>query len=143
MTIYRGSCHCGAIEVDYETAIPAAEATMRACQCSFCRKHQSRSVSDPAGRATIRVRDAALLNRYRFGMGVTDFLVCRGCGVYVGAYFEAEGGAWATLMVNAFDGHADWTGPLARRVHDAEDASGRVRRRQDTWTPATLVVDPS
>ncbi len=141
MSTHHGQCHCGAIEVEYETAIPAGEATMRACQCSFCRKHQSRSVSDPADRATIRVRDAAKLNRYRFGMGVTDFLVCRGCGVYVGAYFEVEDGAWATLMVNAFDDHADWTGPLVPRVHDAEDASGRIQRRKDTWTPARLTID--
>ena len=91
VTTHRGGCHCGNIEVEYDSAIPAAEAAVRACQCSFCRKHQSRSVSDPAGAARIRVKEPGELSRYRFGHGTADFIVCRRCGVYVGACSEADG----------------------------------------------------
>ena len=53
----------------------------RACQCSFCRQHQSRSVSDPTGRLRITVANGDLLSRYQFAMKSIEFLICRECGV--------------------------------------------------------------
>lgn len=140
MTTHHGRCHCGNIEFEYESAVAPADAAVRACQCSFCRKHQSRSVSDPAGAARIRVRDESLLSRYRFGHGSADFLVCRRCGVYVGACFEADGGAWATLMVNAFDDHAAYTQPPQANDYAGEEPDRRLERRRARWTPATLSI---
>ena len=101
----KGGCHCGNISLRYTTSIAPEDAEPRACQCSFCRKHQSRAVSDPAGRAEITIHDSDGVNRYRFGLASNDFLICRNCGVYVGGFMpdpdDAHG--YATLMANALD----------------------------------------
>ncbi len=39
------------------------------------------ALSDPSGAIEITVHDQDLLERYRFGLGATDFLICRKCGV--------------------------------------------------------------
>ena len=72
-----GACHCGAIRVEFETAAPLAP---RACQCSFCRKHGARTVSDPEGTAELRLAPETL--RYRFASRAADYLLCslgQGC----------------------------------------------------------------
>jgi hypothetical protein len=81
---HRGSCHCGALRLSYRSAVPPADTELRACQCSFCRRHGSRALSDPAGRVEIEA-EAGALNRYRFGLGTADYFLCARCGVYVAA----------------------------------------------------------
>lgn len=134
---FHGACHCGALEVDYRTDRRAEETTPRACQCSFCRKHDARALSDSAGALTITIHDEALLERYRFGLGSADFLLCRKCGVYIGAYVEDGGDAFANVMVNVLDERARFpdAAPIDR---DGEDAAGKLKRRRAQWTPAAL-----
>jgi hypothetical protein len=67
MTIYRGRCHCGSIELAFETTIAPYEIEVRACQCSFCRRNVSRAIADPAGLLTISVCDDQRLHRYVSG----------------------------------------------------------------------------
>ena len=57
--IHRGGCHCGNIRVAYRTAKPVAEWPIRACQCSFCRKHGVRATGDPDGLLEIAIADEA------------------------------------------------------------------------------------
>ena len=59
----QGSCHCGNLQVDFETEVALAALPLRACQCSFCRKLGVRATSDPAGRLRFQVREPALLSR--------------------------------------------------------------------------------
>src|SRR5437868_9753855 len=82
---FQASCHCGALAFTFETAIPGSRWQIRACQCSFCRRHAARTTSDPAGRVSFRLRDTGSLLRYRFGLRTADFLVCHHCGVYMAA----------------------------------------------------------
>jgi hypothetical protein len=102
MTTLRGGCHCGNISVEFETALDPATLPLRACQCSFCRKHGARTTSDPKGRLSVSAREGGLL-RYRFALGITDFVVCRACGVYVAATMQAATGVLGTLNVNVLD----------------------------------------
>lgn len=127
---YQGQCHCGAIRFEFETGRPLAP---RACQCSFCRKHGARTVSDPAGAVVLTLGPGTL--RYRFGSRTTDFLVCGRCGIYAAAAAELEGRLYATLNVNAFEN------PLpdleaAPVSYDGEDAADKADRRRVKWTPA-------
>src|SRR5205085_425432 len=87
LPMWRGGCHCGAIEVVYRTNLPVAEWAPRACQCSFCRKHGARNVSDPAGQLEIR----GAVARYRFALRTADFLFCPNCACYLGCAIEHEG----------------------------------------------------
>jgi hypothetical protein len=130
---YTGRCHCGALSVEYETAKPLAP---RECQCSFCRKHHARSVSDPDGAATITLDGETL--RYRFGRGLGDFLICGRCGVYVGVVQGIDGALFAVLNLTAFDDPHDG---LAGEPMDyeGETPEQRTARRRARWTPAQVI----
>ena len=89
---YEGSCHCGAIGWTYRTELDPSRWPVRSCQCSFCRRHATRCTSDPAGSAEFSIADAEALHRYRFGLQTAEFLMCRRCGVYIGAWADGPGG---------------------------------------------------
>lgn len=134
-----GSCHCGNLGVSFETDLAPADMVPRACQCSFCRRHSSAAVSDPAGHITFTVRDPEHLNRYTFGLGSTEFLICRTCGVYAGAFMPDGDNAYANVMAGTLDARAEISSP-PEPVHRAqENLEERRTRRRTMWTPATLV----
>lgn len=132
---FTGSCHCQNLKVSFETAIAPDAIEVRLCQCSFCRRHNQRSVTDPKGLAVIAIADPAIVSRYRFGLGTCEFLICSRCGVYVAAVMEADGEAWATINVNALDDR-DRFGPGKPVSFEGENAGSRVERRKARWTPA-------
>jgi hypothetical protein len=138
--VFEGSCHCGNVTLRFETAEPPAAFTVRACGCGFCRRHQTRTVADPAGRLRLTVRDPTRVNRYRFGLRTTDFLICRECGVYLGAVYHDDDGAWALINTPVLAAREEFAQPATPTDHDAETEPARRARRKTTWTPAT--VDP-
>ena len=138
MKPHHGRCHCGNIELDFETAIAPHEIEIRACQCSFCRKHASRAAADPAGKLTLRVRDAALLSRYRFGLQTAEYWVCRACGVYVAAITIGETAPRAIVIVNALDDASLFARPPIAADYDAESRPARIARRRERWTPVVV-----
>ena len=138
MTVLNGSCHCGAVHVQLEPGTPLAELPLRACQCGFCRRQGGRTTSDPDGRLHITAAPGSL-HRYRFNRRKVDFLLCRECGVYVGAMIEDEGKAYAVVNIVGTDmpGFADRE-PERMDYHDETDEQ-RLARRKAKWTPTTLV----
>jgi len=137
LTLNPGSCHCGAVSVAFRATRPLTELALRRCGCSFCRRHGARTVADPGGSLEIRARPG-VLGRYRFGLKTADFLVCGGCGVYVAAVIEDGGRAFATLNANVLEAR-DSLDPAPPIVHyDGESVEGRIARRRERWTPATL-----
>jgi hypothetical protein len=140
---FAGHCHCGAIRVEMTTALAAHELPLRACQCSFCRRHGALTTSDPEGRLHIEATPGSV-NRYRFGLGVTDFLLCAECGVYVAATMEVEGRLTAVLNLAGvgLPGFEDRT-PTAM-IYDDETPEDRTARREGRWMPAIFVeIQPS
>jgi len=137
MTVNRfaGGCHCGNLSFVFEATAPLESLGLRTCMCSFCRAHGARNTSDPNGTIRISVRDGARLERYRFGLKTSDFLICRTCGVYIGAHLPHPGGGWFTVNVNAFDDKPSLDVPFEPHVFDAENAKARVSRREGRWTP--------
>ncbi|HWA92420.1 MAG TPA: hypothetical protein VG889_20450 [Rhizomicrobium sp.] len=132
MMVFEGGCHCGNLSYAFEASAPLATLGLRADMCGFCRAHGARNTSDPDGRMRIRVRDAALLERYRFALKTADFLVCRRCGVYIGAMLD-EG--WFTVNVNTFKNRPALDFPIVPHDFDAEDVPTRIARRKAKWTP--------
>ncbi|MCA1826620.1 MAG: GFA family protein [Myxococcales bacterium] len=128
----RGRCHCG--NISYELQTELAEPPLRACQCSFCRMHAARSISDPAGRLVFDVEDESLLSRYRFGLATADFLVCRRCGAYAGAFMDGYGIANARLLETALLREPS---PVS---YDGETAEQRIARRRERWTPGEIRI---
>jgi hypothetical protein len=133
VTRLEGGCHCGAITAVFETELAPEAIEVRADQCSFCRRHGAKTVSDPAGRLTLRFAEAAV-RRYRFGARTADFLVCRDCGTYVASVMEDFG----VLNVVGAD-IAVLASRAARPVeYDAETPDERRARRRQRWTPTIL-----
>jgi len=137
---FEGGCHCGNVSLRFETATAPAAFTVRACGCSFCRRHATRTIADPAGHMHIAVRDPAKLSRYRFGLRTADFLVCRECGVYLGAVYHEGGGSYGLVNTWALAAREAFSQPSTPTDHDAETEPARRARRRATWTPT--IFDP-
>jgi hypothetical protein len=135
---HRGGCHCGNLRLTLRLAVAPSAAPLRACSCSFCRGHGTRTTSDPNGAVELRAADWSLVERYRFGTRTADYLVCRRCGVYVGAVCETAAGPRAVINTNCLDSRAAFTGVAAPSDRDGEATADRTARRAATWTPAVL-----
>lgn len=142
MTTHTGGCHCRNIKVEFETTVAPGDSEPRACQCSFCRQHQSRAVSDPKGKLRITVDNQAALSRYQFSMKSIEFLVCRECGVYVAGFMRdpSDSEAYGTLMVSALDDRSGFPDPNPKEYND-EPREARAERRRKVWTPAVLEIE--
>jgi hypothetical protein len=136
---YTGSCHCGSIGFTYCTGISPPDWSVRACQCSFCRAHDALSTSDPDGELAFAAGHPDDLQRYRFGYGTADFLICRRCGVYIGATIESPNGRFGIINTHALkDSPAD-IAPAAPIRYDEENTEGRISRRGQRWTPVSAL----
>jgi hypothetical protein len=135
MNAYVASCHCGALSARYRTALPTSNWHIRSCQCSFCRTHAVLSTSDPAGLLAYSCSQPELLQRYRFGTRSAEFLICRACGVYLGAQIVSDHKRFGILNVRALT-------PIPPNLPNAQpmdygDETGETRRsrRESRWTP--------
>ena len=138
MTDLAGRCHCGAVRVELVTALRAQDLPLRACQCSFCRRHGALTTSDPKGLLHIEAAPGSA-NRYRFGLGITDFLLCSECGVYVAATMETEGRLTAVLNIQGVNLPGFQGSTPIPMIYDDETPEERVARRVDRWMPAVFV----
>jgi hypothetical protein len=141
--LFRGQCHCGAIRVELTTDRAPTDQILGACQCSFCRKHNARTFSDPRARVGLIAADLQHLQRYSFGLKTSDQIVCRRCGVYVAMTMTDEGRTWSVLNIDTLDERARFTGAAEPRDYSAEDRQGRIARRKARWCPTTLVGWPA
>jgi hypothetical protein len=132
---FEGRCHCGNLSFVFEATAGLEALGLRADQCSFCKAHAARNTSDPQGSMRISVREPDQLERYRFGLRTADFLICRRCGIYIGALMEDGGKSWFTVNVNAFRPPPPADFPIAPFDYDAEDVPARIARRKTKWTP--------
>ncbi|MFO0612703.1 MAG: hypothetical protein U0414_08960 [Polyangiaceae bacterium] len=140
METLTGRCHCGALTLELAAAKSPSELPVRICGCSFCARHRPRYTSDPGGHVTIFAASDAELGRYRFGLRLADFLICRTCGVFVAAY-EPGDVARAVVNLDVLERARELTAePTAFTAYDAEDEPARRARRARAWTPATLTV---
>ncbi len=138
-----GGCHCGALTIQLDTAREPSELPVRTCGCAFCVKHRPRYTSDPAGHVVIRIASEAAVSRYRFGLRLADFLICKTCGVFVAAYEPGDPGR-AVLNLDALARAADFLAvPTQFTAYDSEDVPSRAARRAKNWTPATIEIAAS
>src|SRR5260370_29653184 len=137
MNRLAGRCHCGKLEVEFDTEMSVDELPLRADQCSFCRKHGARTTSDPNGEVRILVHSSRPL-RYRFGLETADFLVCEVCGIYIAAVISIGNSSYATLNINVLDSAPEFTQDALPVSYESENASQRIERRAKNWTPAVI-----
>jgi hypothetical protein len=138
--VYAGKCHCGACGFEFHTRVEPDQWTLRECQCSFCRAHASKTVSDPAGSLQFYERQADAMQRYRFGLRTADFLLCGRCGVYLGALIETARGSFGIANTHALSMPAIERADGRAVNYDDERSDQRIARREQLWTPASFVV---
>lgn len=134
---HGGACHCGAITYSFATALSPANWSVRACQCSFCLAHAALSTSDPEGHIEFRASNGECLQKYRFGLKTADFLLCRNCGVYIGACIVTDRGHFGIINVRTLTEVPATMAAVAPVSYDQENTDNRVARRIDRWTPVT------
>jgi hypothetical protein len=134
---FAGGCHCGNLSFVFDATAGLDVLGLRADMCGFCRAHGAHTTSDPNGAIRISVGDAAKLNRYRFALKTADFLVCRDCGVYIGALMEDGGKMWFTVNANSFREKPPLDFPVVPHDFDGEDVPARIARRKAKWTPVS------
>lgn len=139
MTTYPGSCHCGSVTFTLTSDKKPEEMRVGRCACSFCRRHGARTMGDPSGRVEFRSAPGAL-SRYRFGLGITDYLLCAKCGAYVGAVMPGESGAIGIVNVNSLDIRDTFDAAPPLHHYDGEDEARRRSRRRKFWMPATVIA---
>lgn len=131
--IYVGSCHCGAINAEYETDAPVR---LRQDGCGFCSSRGVKSASDPSGRLTLV--STLRLVRYRFGHQTADFLICPACGTYVAAQMDGPRGSVGVLNVVGLGIAELQDEPATLASLEGESVDDRIRRRVSRWTPMTV-----
>jgi len=75
----RGTCHCGAVEI--EVTLSDGLATARRCDCSYCRRRGAIAVSARVGALQV-LRGQDHLTLYQFGTMTARHWFCRTCGIY-------------------------------------------------------------
>jgi hypothetical protein len=135
---FSGGCHCGNLRVNLRLSKSPTATPLRACACSFCRAHATRTLADPDGLFEVWADDWDQVERYRFGSRTADYLVCRRCGIYVGAVCETSAGLRAVVNVNSLAARADFTQAPSVPDYDDETTGARLTRRAANWMPAAL-----
>lgn len=133
-----GACHCGAIRAIFYPSRPLEELEVRSCQCSFCLRHGTKTVSDPSGRARFEI-DGAALSWYRFETRTGTSLICGRCGAFAGGFVEDGDHIWSVLNARGL-----LIPELRDRVgvpkhYDGETTEERKARRISLWTPTEIV----
>jgi hypothetical protein len=78
-TVRSGQCHCGAVR--FEATLSDGFATIRRCNCSFCRMRGAIAVSAEMGGVRILEGEGAL-SSYQFNTGIAQHFFCSRCGIY-------------------------------------------------------------
>lgn len=127
-----GGCHCGNISVELQLTATPESYRPRACDCDFCRKHGAAYVSDAKGSLAVRIKDEGERSTYRQGSGQAEFLLCRNCGVLVGAFLRRGSQIHATVNVRALANAAAFG---SEQIVSPQKLSGdqKVQRWQDIW----------
>jgi hypothetical protein len=133
-----GGCHCGNLRVRLRVTRPPQEQLLRSCSCSFCRAHGTRTASDPDGLFEVWAEDWSLVAPYRFGSRTADYLICRQCGVYIGAVCETSVGLRAVANINFLSDRVDFSQDAVHPDHEGEPIAERLARRAANWMPALL-----
>jgi len=107
---HAGGCHCGNIHVALRLSKPPEQNPVRICTCSFCRSHDPRMISDPAG----------LLE------------------VFIAAISDLETALCAVVNVNCLDDRASFTASATMHEFQGETLEARISRRAANWIPAVV-----
>ena len=129
----EGKCHCGNIRYVLGWPGDAATIKIRACSCTFCRKHGGSWTSHRAAELIAKVDDASLVSKYSFGTGTADFHVCSRCGAVPFVTSTIDDHLYAVVNVNTLEGVDPSSLTRAATNFDGESTAERLERRKRNW----------
>jgi [ribosomal protein S5]-alanine N-acetyltransferase len=128
----KGGCYCGNIRLTVLLSQEPSSYHPRACDCDFCRKHGAAYVSDPQGELRIQINDESQVSRFRQGSSTAEMLLCRLCGVLVGALYREADRLFGTLNAQALECRAAFA-PEQSVSPRLLPADQKVLRWRDLW----------
>ena len=75
--IYRGSCHCGAVNFEVETDLKL----VKQCNCSICKRKFTKMGIAPKDKLKV-TKGEDYLSLYQFGSNIAKHYFCKKCGIY-------------------------------------------------------------
>ena len=130
---YEGACHCG--DVRFEATAPP---TLRACQCSFCRRHGAKTTSDRASALIV----TGQVRHYGFASRTADFLLCPECGAFIAAAMNADGRQFGVVNVVGAQIEGLWDQPAEAMAFGEQSPTENGARRLSNWTPMRFEARP-
>ena len=94
MTVYAGSCHCGAVQVRIDADIDE----LTTCDCSLCTRKNALMAKVPEGALTI-IAGEETLSTYEWNTRRAKHHFCSRCGIYT---FHRKRASPDHFGVNAF-----------------------------------------
>ena len=74
-----------------------------------------------------------MLNKYKVGSGIADFLVCNKCGVLIGSCYETQGGIYGSINSKSVNANVQYFDELIVSPKQLTDIE-RVKRWQNiSW----------
>jgi hypothetical protein len=109
MTMYTGSCQCGAVTFHADLTLDGAVT----CNCSRCQRLGSVLVFTPRDKFTLDTGTDSL-TEYKFNRNVISHLFCKTCGIESFAYASGpDGTPMAAVNANCLEG----VDPRALKAH--------------------------
>ena len=133
-------CHCGNLRLAIDWPADERIITRRHCGCTFCRKHGGAWTSHRNAAIAISIGDDTRINRYRFGTGTADFLVCSICGVAPVVVSAIDNHVYAVVNVNTFADAPGIEYDDTPTVFDGEVIDSRLERRKKNWIPDVSIT---
>ena len=127
-----GSCYCGNISYIAELVYSPSSYTQRTCDCDFCTAHGASYISDSKGKLTIKIRSEKEINRFKQGSGIADFLICKNCGVVVGACYEDGGILYGAINLKSVREKIEFGENISVSPKELND-SEKVERWKEIW----------
>jgi len=129
---FKGGCHCDNIVFEMELTGKPDSINPRACDCDFCSKHGAAYISDNKGKLVIWINKESHLSRYHQGSGIVDFLVCKICGVLVGACYEVQGNIYAAINSKSVERYAEFAQEIVVSPENMSDDE-KTKRWKNIW----------
>jgi hypothetical protein len=114
MTMYHGSCHCGAVRYDVELEL----GRVISCNCSICKRTGALLAFVPEPAFTLTQGEDALRD-YQFNKHIVHHLFCQTCGIRsFGRGTAPDGTKMVAVNVRCLEG-VDLDGLEVRRFDGA------------------------
>lgn len=137
-----GGCHCGNIHFTLAWPDQGGDIPVRACTCSFCRKHGGTYTSNPKAALRVQTGDLGRVQIYSFGTGTADFHICQVCGVMPIVTSRIDGHLYGIVNVNCFEGVDPARLDATPRDFEGETVDSRLTRRKASWISDVAMDSP-